>query len=65
MDIQRAFELMDIELQCIHRNKDKECDRVCEVCNLVQNTDELIEAYGLAKFALAKMMIKGGSNEQV
>lgn len=45
MNIKRALELMKIEKECIQRNKDEKCDRECEVCDLLQNTDELLEAY--------------------
>ena len=45
MEIKRALELMKIERQCIQRNKDNKCDRVCEGCDLIQNVDELLEAY--------------------
>lgn len=45
INIKRALELMKIEKECIQRNKDEKCDRECEVCDLLQNTDELLEAY--------------------
>lgn len=45
MTLKRALELMKIEKKCIKRNKDQKCNRECEKCDLVQNTDELLEAY--------------------
>lgn len=45
MTLKRALELMKIEKQCIERNEKNECNRECEVCDLLQNTEELIEAY--------------------
>ena len=51
MEFERAYELMDIELQCVHRNIIG-CDRDCANCDLVQKDTDLIEAYQMAKFAL-------------
>lgn len=48
MEIQRAIELLKIERECINRNNQpfgKNCNRECSKCDLVQNTDELIEMY--------------------
>lgn len=45
MTIQRAKELMEIELECIRRNENEECDHICRACPLVQDTEELIAAY--------------------
>lgn len=48
MDNQRAIELLKIERECINRNNQpfgQNCDRKCSKCDLVQNTDELIEMY--------------------
>lgn len=50
MKIQRAIELLKIERECINRNNQpfgQNCDRKCDKCDLVQNTDELLEMYDL------------------
>lgn len=44
----RAITLLQIERECINRNNQPfgfNCDRNCKQCDLVQNTDELIEMY--------------------
>lgn len=56
MEFSRAYELMDIELQCILRNQLKLCDRKCDKCDLVQKDSDLIEAYQMAKFAIKTVM---------
>ena len=45
MNLVRALELIKIEKQCIERNKKQQCDRQCEACDLVQKTNDLLEAY--------------------
>lgn len=46
MTDQRALELLKIERECICRNSARvQCDRECEKCDLVQETDELIAMY--------------------
>lgn len=48
MEIQRAIELLKIERECINRNNQpfgKNCNRECSKCDLVQNTEELLEMY--------------------
>jgi len=45
ISVDRTLELMRIEKQCILRNEDKNCDRKCESCDLVQETSELLMAY--------------------
>ena len=52
MEFSRAYELMDIELQCVRRHSIGICNRNCENCDLVQKDTDLIEAYQMAKFAL-------------
>lgn len=44
----RAIELLKIERECINRNNQpfgKNCNRECSKCDLVQNTEELLEMY--------------------
>lgn len=41
----RATELLEIELACVRRNESGACDRNCAVCDLVQETDELVDMY--------------------
>lgn len=40
----RAFELLKIEHECVVRNENG-CNRDCANCDLVQDTDELLEMY--------------------
>ena len=61
MTFERAYDLMDIELQCVRRNAENRCDRKCVKCDLVQKTTDLIEAYQLAKFAIK--LVSGKENE--
>ncbi len=59
----RALELLKIERECINRNNQpfgQNCDRKCSKCDLVQNTDELIEMYD---FVIEQM--KEQSDEEV
>lgn len=55
MEFKDAYNIMDIEINCIHRNITHTCDRKCENCDLVQKDTDLIEAYQMAKFALKKL----------
>ena len=44
----RAIELLKIERECINRNNQsfgENCDRNCGKCDLVQNTEELLNMY--------------------
>lgn len=44
----RAIELLKIERECVNRNNQPfgmNCSRECSKCDLVQNTDELLEMY--------------------
>ena len=43
MTIQRMIELLAYERKCVESAN--ECDRNCAECNLVQDTDELLEMY--------------------
>lgn len=45
MTIQRIHDIMENELQCVQRNELKECDRDCGKCDLLMDTDEIIQAY--------------------
>lgn len=42
MTAERALQLMEIELACVSR---EDCDRDCANCDLVQEREDLIEAY--------------------
>lgn len=46
MTPERVLELLKIERECIKRNKFG-CDRRCGECDLVQDTDELLEMYDM------------------
>lgn len=56
MEFKQAYELMNVELECVRRASWGLCDRKCEKCNLVQKDSDLIEAYQMAKFALQKII---------
>ena len=43
MEIQRIFDLLQIERECISRD----CDRDCAHCELVQERDELLKMYDI------------------
>lgn len=45
MDIQRIFDLLNIERECIIRSNN--CDRKCIDCDLIQDDKELIEMYDI------------------
>lgn len=48
MTIHRVLELLRIELECIKRNNGSSCDRNCSQCDLVQDSQELIDCYETA-----------------
>jgi len=52
MTVQRVVELLKIELECIKRNNGSSCDRHCESCDLLQDSQELIDCYETALFLL-------------
>ena len=72
MEMSEAVKLMQIEKKCIIRQipASPTCDRRCEACDLVQDTDTLLEAYDCAidamKFTqkmceiMADIMVKQG-----
>lgn len=46
MTLERMVHLLKIELECLQRNKfGIGCDRNCETCDIVQDTNELITMY--------------------
>ncbi len=45
MTIERMIELLNIEHECILRNINGNCDRDCDVCDLVQDDADLDEMY--------------------
>lgn len=45
MTIQRMIELLQIEKECITRNNGVNCDRNCDKCDLVQDSQELLDMY--------------------
>ena len=54
MKISRAIELMEIERECVSRD----CDRDCQNCDISQDRDELLEAYGEVIAATKYFQIK-------
>ncbi len=76
MELNRAAELMKIEAECVKRQDTPLCNRDecgCQCCDLVQDADEILEAYGLAIEAInftqnwcdkvAELMIKCGFDD--
>lgn len=45
MNTFRAMELMEVERACMERNYFHLCDRDCADCDLVQEDEELLDAY--------------------
>ena len=37
--------IMENELKCVQRAAANACDRNCSACNLLMNTDKIIQAY--------------------
>ena len=55
MTTKMAIELMENELHCVQTASQNLCDRECDKCPLVRNTDDIIKAYGMAIKALEKI----------
>lgn len=60
MKLQRVKELMEIERECVTRGS--ECDRDCGNCELVQDADELIEAFNIVIIEMNKRIASLKSN---
>lgn len=45
MDLIKAHEIMENELRCVQRASVNVCDRDCRHCDLLMDTDEIIQAY--------------------
>jgi hypothetical protein len=45
MSPEEVKKLMEVERECVHRNEAKICDRDCAICDLVQPTERVLEAY--------------------
>lgn len=45
MTTQRIHDIMENELRCVQRASVNACDRNCKECNLLMDTDEIIQAY--------------------
>lgn len=45
MDKKEICRLLNIERECVNRNKRGICDRNCSKCDLVQDTNKLIDMY--------------------
>ena len=55
MTYERAAELISIEKTCVQRQDTPDCNRDtcgCQNCDLIQNTEEILEAYDMAIKAL-------------
>lgn len=55
MELKRVKELMEIERECVIRGST--CDRDCGKCDLVQDTEELLEAYKIVILELEERML--------
>lgn len=58
MNTQEAIKLMLNEIVCINTADHNECERDCANCDLVKDTDELLEAYSMAIKSLEKQIPK-------
>lgn len=69
MNLVRTLQLMEIELECIRRNENNECDRDCANCDIVQETEDLIDAYStvisLLAYQIEKEKLEGVKNEYI
>lgn len=45
MNLQRKIELLEAERGCIRRQDKNPCNRKCADCDLVQDSEELLEMY--------------------
>ena len=59
MTKERVHDIMENELRCVQRAGTNRCDRKCEDCDLLMDTDEIVEAYGM----VIKMLEKGEIEE--
>lgn len=59
MNLERVKELLTIEKECITRNVNKECNRNCETCDLVQDDIELLEMYNNVIDLVSKEVVNG------
>ena len=46
MDLIKTHEIMENELRCVQRASVNACDRDCGYCDLLMDTNEIIQAYG-------------------
>ena len=45
MTNRQAIEIMKIEKECVLRQDTPKCDRKCQYCDLLVNTDDVVKAY--------------------
>lgn len=67
MTKQRAIKLLEIERECVNRNNQPfgyNCNRECGKCDLLQNTEELIEMYDFVIRELTKTVKVFNDREQ-
>ena len=48
MKFETAYDIIKNELKCVKRAEANECDRRCEVCDLLRDASEIITAYQIA-----------------
>ena len=44
-DREKALDVLKVELQCVQRSSENACERNCQYCDLLLDTNEIIEAY--------------------
>ena len=54
MTSKQAAELMENELRCVQRASTNRCDRDCARCDLLEPTEDIVTAYGMAIQALER-----------
>ena len=59
MEFSDGLKLMAVEKECVIRNSVGICERACDSCDLLQDADELIEAYEMAEYALQRLTEAG------
>ena len=60
MKISEVYEIMENELKCVQTADAGECDRECDLCPLVRDTDGIVRAYGFVLGMLEALMITNG-----
>lgn len=62
-DIDDAVDIMLVEQECVIRNDNGNCDRQCQNCDLLRDTEKILHAYTMALASL-KMIKKTLGGEE-